>query len=332
MRWVLEDLTTDQPVLLVVDDLQWADTASVESLDLLANAVQQLPCLVVFAVRSGEPVGASESLNRLLAASTVLNPGPLSRDAVAEQVRAVRPRAGDAEIDEMHRTSGGIPFFVNELLAAETGTPDTVVGSVAGRLSRLTQTATITARAVCVLGQQANVGMVAELTGHPLASVADDISTLVSAQILTPDGSHLRGTQPLIADAVLAPMTSHEASELHHKAAIVLMRRGTSKAVIADHLLNTLPGSDPADPGPAAGTRRAGPQHWLPRRGREGISPAPSPRGPSAPPRSTCCRPPRGHSPVSASSTRHSPCGNGRPSSPRTTRPGTGFAPRPVTR
>ncbi len=245
VRWVLEDLTTEQPVLLVVDDLQWADAASVESLDLLANAVQQLPCLVVFAVRSGEPVAASESLNRLLAASTVLNPGPLSRDAVAEQVRAVRPRAGDAEIDEVHRTSGGIPFFVNELLTAETGTPDTVVGSVAGRLSRLNQTATTTARAVCVLGNQANVGMVAELTGHPLASVADDISTLVSAQILTPDGSHLRGTQPLIADAVLAPMTSHEASELHHKAAIVLMRRGTAKAVIADHLLNTLPGSDP---------------------------------------------------------------------------------------
>lgn len=244
VRWVLEDLTTDQPVLLVVDDLQWADAASVESLDLLANALQQLPCLIVYAVRSGEPSAASEALNRLVAASTVLNPAPLSRDAVAEQVRAVRPRAGDAEIDEVHRTSGGVPFFVNELIAGPNGTPDTVVGSVTGRLSRLNPTATESARAACVLGQQANVGMVAELTGQPLASVADDISSLVSAQILTAEGGHLRGRHPLVADAVLAPMTAHESSQLHHKAAVVLMRRGAARAVVADHLMNTLPGTD----------------------------------------------------------------------------------------
>lgn len=245
VRWVLEDLTADQPALLIVDDLQWADAASVESLDLLANALQQLPCLVVFTVRSGEPVAASESLNRLLGASAVLTPAPLSRDAVAEQVRAIRPRAGDAEIDEVHRTTGGIPFFVNELIAADNGTPDAVVGSVSGRLSRLNLTATVTARAVCLLGEQASVGMVAALTGHPLASVADDISTLIGAQILTPVRGHLRATHPLIADAVLAPMTAHEASEMHQKAATVLIGRGSSRAVVATHLRHTLPGTDP---------------------------------------------------------------------------------------
>ncbi len=245
VRWVLEDLTTDQPVLLVVDDLQWADAASVESLDLLANALEQLNCLVVFTVRTGEPVAATEALNRLLAASTVLSPAPLSRDAVAEQVRAIRPRAGDAEIDAVHHNSGGVPFFVNELISGNNGTPDAVVGSVNGRLSRLNQSATVTARAACLLGAQASVGMVAALTGHPLAAVADDISTLVNAQILTPLGGHLRATHPLIAEAVLAPMTAHESSELHQRAASVLVGRGAARVVVATHLLHTLPGNDP---------------------------------------------------------------------------------------
>jgi len=245
VRWVLEDLTTDQPVLLVVDDLQWADGASLEALDLLANALQQMPCLIVFGVRSGEPVGAPEALNRLLSASIVLNPPPLSRDAVAEQVRAVRPRAGDAEIDEMHRTSGGVPFFVHELLAGERGVPDSVVGSITARLGRLGPTVTETARAVCLLGQHARPGLVAELTGQPLAAVADNISTLVSAQILSLSGGVAHATHPLIADAILAPMSTLEASVMHHEAAAVLTRTGAPRPVIAKHLLHTLPASDP---------------------------------------------------------------------------------------
>src|SRR6478735_596796 len=45
-RWVLEDLAQEQPVMLVVDDLQWADTGSLEVLDLLVSTIQHLPCLV----------------------------------------------------------------------------------------------------------------------------------------------------------------------------------------------------------------------------------------------------------------------------------------------
>ena len=54
--------------------------------------------------------------------------------------------------------------------------------------------------------------MVAELTRAPLAEVADDISTLVNAQLLVLDGATPRAAHPLVADAVLAPMTAQAAT------------------------------------------------------------------------------------------------------------------------
>lgn len=246
VRWVLEDLTTDQPVLLMVDDLQWADAGSLQALDLLVNALQHLPCLIVYAVRTGEPVAAPEALSRIQQSSRVLTPAPLSTAAVSSLLDELNPGASPDLAERIHEASGGVPFFVRELIADEGGsTPEAVVGSIAGRLSRLSTTATDTARAVCVLGAQATVGTVAELTGNGIDVVADDISALASAQILSLDGGHLGPRHPLIAHAVLASLTASEAADLHRRTAHLLAHRGAPRAVIANHLLQTTPSEDP---------------------------------------------------------------------------------------
>jgi DNA-binding CsgD family transcriptional regulator len=245
VRWVLEDLTAAQPVLLMVDDLQWADAGSMQALDLLVNALEQLPCLIVYAVRTGESVAAPEALTRIQQSSRVLTPAPLSRTAVDALLAELRPGA-DAEAGErIHEISGGIPFFVRELIVEEGGTPEAVVGSIGGRLSRLSGTATDTARAVCVLGTQASVGTVAELAGQPIEAVADDISALVSAQLLSLDSGHPGARHPVIAHAVLASMTASESADLHRRTAELLTQRGAPRAVIANHLLQTIPSDDP---------------------------------------------------------------------------------------
>lgn len=242
-RWVLEDLTTDQPVLLMVDDLQWADTGSLHALDLLVNALQHLPCLIVYAVRTGEVSAAPEALARIQQSSRVLTPAPLTPAAVGTLLEESDPRATSEEVARIHEATGGVPFFVRELIADNGGgdTPESVVGSVAGRLSRLSETATSTARAVCVLGTQASLGMVAELSGLPLDVVADDIAALAAAQILALDAGHLSARHPLIAQAVLAHMSASEAADLHRRTADLLVRRGAPRAVVANHLLQTMP-------------------------------------------------------------------------------------------
>ncbi|MBD8871104.1 AAA family ATPase [Nocardioides sp. MJB4] len=244
VRWVLEDLTQDQPVLLVVDDLQWADVGSLQALDLLVNALQHLPCLIVYAVRTGEQVAAPETLSRIQQSSKVFTLSPLSRGAVAVLLQDESPEATNDDVAHIHDVSGGVPFFVKELMADHEAVPETVVGSIAGRLGRLSATATATARAVCVLGPAASVGTVAELAGLRLDHVADDISSLVAAQVLTLDHGRLSARHPLIAHAVLAHMSSAEAADVHAHAADILSRRGAARAVVAGHLLQTMPAGD----------------------------------------------------------------------------------------
>ncbi len=94
-RWVLEDLAQDQPVLLVVDDLQWSDVGSLEALDLLISTIQHLPCLVLYAVRTGEPSAAAETLARVRMSSTVLTPGAAERGGGAGAAAPGRPGGDD---------------------------------------------------------------------------------------------------------------------------------------------------------------------------------------------------------------------------------------------
>jgi DNA-binding CsgD family transcriptional regulator len=248
VRWVLEDLTADQPVLLVVDDLQWADVGSLQALDLLVNGLQHLPCLVVYAVRTGERVASPESLARIQQSSKVLTLAPLSQAAVVTLLRTTRPDASTDEAERVLEDTGGVPFFVQELVAHGTGTtaPDSVVGSIAGRLPRVSDTATETARAICVLAGQATVGTVSALLGQPLDVVADDIAALVAAQMVALDNGHLSARHPLIAQAVLTPMTATESAQLHRRTAELLAARGAPRALVANHLLHTVPADDPA--------------------------------------------------------------------------------------
>ncbi|HEY3015767.1 MAG TPA: AAA family ATPase [Nocardioides sp.] len=260
-RWALEDLTADQPTLLLADDVQWADRQSLQALDLLANPLRQLPCLVVWTVRSGEPIRAADDLGRLITSSTVVTPRAWTRRAVAGRVAAAYPRSGEVErrrlTDEVYAASGGVPFYVESLLADPDPSielsdghtrqvSDAVAGSVADRLGRLGSTAVATATATCVLEGWATVSTIAVLINQPSDVVAEDVSALVAARILAHQRNGIvRPAYPIVADVLLSRMSVTEESKLHHAAAAVLIKRGAPRAEIAEHLLLTLPGNDP---------------------------------------------------------------------------------------
>jgi len=107
LYWLTVNLADRAPLVLAVDDVHWADEASLRFLGYLARRLDGLPVLLVLAARTGEPGGDRPTVGALLddPLATVLRPAPLSAAAAAAVVRAAptRPRRRRAVPRVPHR-------------------------------------------------------------------------------------------------------------------------------------------------------------------------------------------------------------------------------------
>jgi DNA-binding CsgD family transcriptional regulator len=248
LTWALESLADTHPLLLVVDDVQWADVGSLQLLDLLSARVHLMPVALLMAQRSGEPSLAPAMLERIAGRAATVEPAPLSVMGVEAARRGLTEPPGLAEVPakELHRLTGGVPFLLGELLRSGRAdrTPRGVVDSVRERLTRLGTDAVAVARAAAVLGDEAEFDAVAELTGLSVADLADPLEMLADAGILTLGMWRTWPAHPLVAEAILSSMTPSERSSLHRSAAEHLGKLGRSTQVVASHLVHTLPDED----------------------------------------------------------------------------------------
>jgi len=173
--WAILDLAAERPLLLAVDDLQWADRPSLRLLAYLARRIEDLPVLVLATIRTGEPDVDDDLLGAIREPpAQLLSPGPLSADGVA---RLIGDRLGEtpepAFVAACLTATGGNPLLVRELtsaleadgvrpLAARAQVvravgPRAVSRTVGMRLARLTPDALAVARAVAVLGDGVTV-------------------------------------------------------------------------------------------------------------------------------------------------------------------------------
>ncbi|MCW2952743.1 MAG: transcriptional regulator, LuxR family, partial [Conexibacter sp.] len=151
LYWLTANLAAARPLALLVDDAHWADSASMRFLAYLARRVEGLPVLVVVATR---PRPEGDAVHAALAADavpTLLTPRPLSREAVAEIVRALTPAADDEVCAACHAATGGNAFYARELARAiaerglapgaaerlRASSPERVTRVVGARLARL---------------------------------------------------------------------------------------------------------------------------------------------------------------------------------------------------
>ena len=132
LRDLIERLAGPQPMVLVLEDLHWADGASIELVSHLLRRPPQAAVLVAASFRTGQ-------VDRGLAAAIVaaeadgdtvrrVELGPLTQIAANELVDA----AGAAELEQLYRASGGNPFYMLQLARAE---PPAVMALVAARRS-----------------------------------------------------------------------------------------------------------------------------------------------------------------------------------------------------
>lgn len=275
LHWLVHGLTglpqAGAGVLLLVDDLQWADRSTVRLLVRLAVGLDELPVAVVLALRTGEPV-PRELLARLRGAAGALplRPATLSPAAVATLVReTLDPDASPALCDACAKATGGNPFLVRELVAhlREVGAPttpagtfelagmvpDSVVRSVLLRLARLPPAATELARAGATLGPDTPLRLAAAVAGLSFDAAQEAAEALDAAGLLHA-AEPLRLAHPLIAGAVQEEMSQLARSDGHRRAAEVLTAEGAPADRVAAHLRHTVPRGDAW----AVGVLRAG--------------------------------------------------------------------------
>jgi DNA-binding CsgD family transcriptional regulator len=252
LYWQVADLAETAPLLVAIDDLHWCDAPSLRFVAFLARRVEGLPVLLAAAARRGEP-GADEAILADLRAdplATVLEPAPLSVEGVAalldEADAAPEFRAA------LHRSSAGNPLLVRELLhavAAQRIAPDAagadrlpdlgpepIARFVSQRLRGLGAPAEALARALAVLGEDADLDLAAAVAALDLREAAGAADALARMDVLE-SGGGLRFAHPVVREAVYGGMTQPDRDAAHGEAVALLGARGASAQRIASHLL-----------------------------------------------------------------------------------------------
>ncbi|HXJ27193.1 MAG TPA: AAA family ATPase, partial [Streptosporangiaceae bacterium] len=162
-----------QPDLILLDDLQWADEASLLFLDFFIRRLRAGSAAVIGAYRDVSPAPGA-ALIRVSARGRVL---PLTGLAAADVARLVarvagQPLAGSAG-PQVHRRTGGNPFYVQQvswlLATGQAGLPPGVSEALADRFAGLPETAVTVLSLAAVAGQPFSAGLLAEVAGRPVA-------------------------------------------------------------------------------------------------------------------------------------------------------------------
>ena len=171
---LIEELRRHGPTVLVVEDVHWADEATLDVLRLLARRIEADRVLVVLSYRD-DALDASHPVRVMLGevasglTLTRVAVAPLSEEAVAQ---LAEPYGIDA--DELYRVTGGNPFFVTEVLASGDGSiPSTVRDAVLSRAARLTFGARALLEAVAIAPPQMELWLLEALAGEHAAALEE---------------------------------------------------------------------------------------------------------------------------------------------------------------
>ena len=260
LYWLVVNLALVQPLLLVVDDVQWSDEPSWEWLRYLARRVDGLPLGLMIAGRSDDAWPAdprSSDLARLRDEEPLLL-HPLSGSGVRQLVEARSGRTDPEFVRVCHELTGGNPFLVVELLRAVASNavpptartvsallglvPERVEWSVRDRLRRIGPSAEAAAEALAVLGH-GDLAIVAELAGLALVPAAAAVDALARSEIVGRD-LPLEFIHPLVRQVIYSGVPPARRVLLHRQAAGLLADTQSAIGRVASQLMRVPPAAD----------------------------------------------------------------------------------------
>lgn len=223
----LDEIDRRAPVVVVVEDVHWADDATLDWLRFLARRLVGRRALLVVSYRDDEPGPLRTTLADLAMHAGVrrMTLPPLSE-------LAVRQLAGREDVAELYRLTGGVPFYVGELLGSGPGTvPPTVADLVAARTAALSSGARQLLEAAAVLASPAGGDVLTGVAG----SGADSLDECVRSGTLVPTGSGYVFRHDIIRLAVAAQLGPSRSAALHRRALATLEIVGADVAQLAHH-------------------------------------------------------------------------------------------------
>jgi len=252
-RTVLEE-SAGQHLLVVLDDLHWADTSTLRVLRLLAETAETGRLMVLTTWRhqpppTGQLAEVAEMLARRHALRLELTGLSVEESAeVVTSVAATTPNA--AEADALRARTDGNPFFLVEyarlardggdlgVLLGEENPPAAVHDVLARRIGGLPETTARTLRAACVVGRHFDVDTLAGLLDSDEDAVLDDLEPALAAGLVREDGvDRFRFAHALVRDAAYAALPLSRRGRVHARLAGVLAGIPGRESEVARHWL-----------------------------------------------------------------------------------------------
>jgi DNA-binding CsgD family transcriptional regulator len=261
LYWLAVNLASIRPLVIVVDDVHWADQPSRRWLAYLAPRVEELALALLVALRPSEPASGEVPLLALRAETdSVVRLRPLSADAVGAIVRDTIGEASDELCAAVARAGGGNPLYVRELLRVVQLDGGLLAGldpaallarggegialHVAARIRGLDPGALRFAQALAVLGDGCELRHAAAVAGVEMEAAVRMAAGLVRVEVLAQDEPP-RFLHPIVREAVEALLASDERDSAHRAAARLLHVDRAAPGKVAAHLMCVRPAGDP---------------------------------------------------------------------------------------
>ena len=246
------------PVVLAVEDLQWADDPSLLFWNRLARAVDQIPLLLIGSARPHPQRVKLDRLWELVTArdgvSVVL--GPMTPDDVADLAGHIAGGIPGPRLRAALRRAGGNPLYVAELVAAlvrdgllevhgaaaELGgeaqvSPASLQVAISSRLGFVPADTRKALRMAALLGNEFDAAELAVVTRRSVAELAEALADAVASGLLSGSGERLRFRHELIQQVLLEETPAAIRPALHGEFARLLAESGSGADVVARHLM-----------------------------------------------------------------------------------------------
>ena len=261
-------LVTEQcavrPTILVIDDLQWADQASVTLWGRLARSARQVPLLLVGMMRPAPQRDDLLALRRVVGDDARLQLTGLTGAAVTDLVADLAGGKPDDKLLRLANGAAGNPLYLTELVAAlarsssltvtEAGAaelaggsaPSSLSAAIADRLGFVAGPVREVLRAAALLGTDFAVPDLAIVLGRGVADLIPAVDEACAVGVLAESGHSLGFRHPLIRTALYDDMPAPVRAAWHRDAGRALAAAGAPADRVARQMLRALGGSGDA--------------------------------------------------------------------------------------